>query len=209
MKLIILGFASLLTIAACNNTPEAANNIDAYGANANEIHLVVAAPLASPVEQRLWVCQGDEVYAGSNPSGYPVSIGLGQGTFEDPSNQTARSRNRAGSNLTPVGELRISNKIPGSCAEGMLTRCMQLDGVESAINDRTIRRSIYIHGTPSSNYDQLGRSASHGCIRMNQRDVVSIYNRVRVGTRVFVNSKAVDNGHPCWFTGAEDGGRAR
>jgi hypothetical protein len=209
MKAILLSLLSSLTIVSCNNADPVMSNVDAYNATAGEVHLVIAAPIASSVEQRLWVCQGDEVRVDTNPAGYPVSIGLGQGSYGDAANQTTRNRNRSGSNLTPVGELRIRRKIPGGCAQGMLTRCMQLAGKEAGINDRTINRSIFIHGTPSANYSRLGDSASHGCVRMNQRDVVSVYNRVNVGTRVYINSKAVANGHPCAFTGEEDGGLAR
>jgi len=41
-----------------------------------------------------------------------------------------------------------------------------------------------IHGTnrPSS----IGTAASHGCFRMHNRDIITLYNRVRVGTKVYI-----------------------
>ncbi|MBW6469582.1 MAG: L,D-transpeptidase, partial [Coriobacteriia bacterium] len=34
--------------------------------------------------------------------------------------------------------------------------------------------------------DSIGTAASHGCVRMLQRDVEELYELVDVGTRVFV-----------------------
>lgn len=208
-SLRLLSVLSLLVTAACSNQSETQSHTDAYGAPATETHLVVAAPLYSSADQRLWVCKGNAVETGTRPEGYPVSIGVGAGQYTDVDLQTPTNRNRGGSNLTPLGEMRISRKIDSTCGEGMLTRCMQLHGVEYGVNDRTINRSIYIHGTPSANYSRLGRSASHGCVRMNQRDVIKIYDRTKVGTRVFINSKAVHAGNPCMFTGKGDNFKAR
>jgi lipoprotein-anchoring transpeptidase ErfK/SrfK len=45
--------------------------------------------------------------------------------------------------------------------------------------------SIYrIHG--SNEPESIGHAVSSGCIRMLNEDVVDLYNRVRVGTRVVV-----------------------
>jgi lipoprotein-anchoring transpeptidase ErfK/SrfK len=47
-------------------------------------------------------------------------------------------------------------------------------------------RSIGIHGTPDA--ASIGYSASHGCIRLRIRDAEWLFERVRVGTPVFVVS---------------------
>lgn len=46
------------------------------------------------------------------------------------------------------------------------------------------RGNYAIHGTndPSS----IGHFVSHGCIRMHNRDIRDLYNRVNIGTQVFV-----------------------
>jgi lipoprotein-anchoring transpeptidase ErfK/SrfK len=44
--------------------------------------------------------------------------------------------------------------------------------------------SVGFHGTKS--IDSLGRSASHGCVRMAPADVIDLYQRVEVGTPVVV-----------------------
>ncbi len=41
-----------------------------------------------------------------------------------------------------------------------------------------------IHGTDS--IDSLGTAASHGCVRMAVPDVIDLYDRVSVGTKVVV-----------------------
>jgi lipoprotein-anchoring transpeptidase ErfK/SrfK len=44
--------------------------------------------------------------------------------------------------------------------------------------------AVGFHGTKS--IDSLGRSASHGCVRMAPGDVIDLYSRVEVGTPVYV-----------------------
>jgi lipoprotein-anchoring transpeptidase ErfK/SrfK len=45
--------------------------------------------------------------------------------------------------------------------------------------------SLYrIHGTNEP--ETIGRDVSSGCIRMMNDDVIDLYNRVRVGTKVIV-----------------------
>ena len=46
----------------------------------------------------------------------------------------------------------------------------------------TMRRFIYIHGTPYT--DKLGEPASVGCIRMNNTDITELYELVPIGTVV-------------------------
>lgn len=44
--------------------------------------------------------------------------------------------------------------------------------------------AVGFHGTKS--IDSLGRSASHGCVRMSPGDVIDLYKRVDIGTTVYV-----------------------
>ena len=43
-----------------------------------------------------------------------------------------------------------------------------------------------IHGTHIYNEDSVGQAVSHGCVRMNNEDLVKLYPLVPVGTPVFV-----------------------
>ena len=49
---------------------------------------------------------------------------------------------------------------------------------------------VLIHGTRASG--SIGRSASHGCIRMHMRDVEDLFERVEVGTPVYIIKSAGD-----------------
>ena len=68
----------------------------------------------------------------------------------------------------------------------ILTRILWLSGTEIGKNRLgpvdTMRRYIYIHGTPDT--DQLGSPSSIGCIRMANRDIVELFELVEAGTVV-------------------------
>ena len=68
----------------------------------------------------------------------------------------------------------------------ILTRILWLSGSEPGFNrlgeNDTMRRCIYIHGTPDS--AQLGAPGSHGCIRMRNADLVELFDLVPAGTPV-------------------------
>ncbi|MCS7062708.1 MAG: L,D-transpeptidase [Methylacidiphilales bacterium] len=65
----------------------------------------------------------------------------------------------------------------------ILTRILWLAGLEER-NKTTYERYIYIHGTADEQH--LGAPRSMGCIRMSNDDVLDLYDRVEVGTRVWI-----------------------
>jgi L,D-transpeptidase YbiS len=72
----------------------------------------------------------------------------------------------------------------------ILTRIIWLSGLEIGANRLgdvdTMRRYIYIHGTPDSEPMQI--PMSHGCIRMRNRDVIELFDMVEIGTAVDIVS---------------------
>jgi lipoprotein-anchoring transpeptidase ErfK/SrfK len=87
----------------------------------------------------------------------------------------------------PTGEIydeALARRHPGR--DWILTRILWLRGLEPGRNAGegcdTRARYIYIHGTPDSAV--LGRPGSRGCIRMRNADIVALFDRVEVGTRV-------------------------
>lgn len=68
----------------------------------------------------------------------------------------------------------------------ILTRILWLSGLEPGRNRLrevdTMRRYIYIHGTPDET--RLGASGSHGCIRMGNSDIIELFDAVPAGTEV-------------------------
>ena len=70
----------------------------------------------------------------------------------------------------------------------ILSRILWLTGTEPGLNRGgecdSLRRYIYIHGTPDS--EPVGIPRSHGCIRMRNRDVIDLARRVGSGTPVLI-----------------------
>lgn len=66
------------------------------------------------------------------------------------------------------------------------TRILWLQGLEPGVNQGkgidSHARYIYIHGTPEEGL--IGQPASHGCIRMYNRDVIELFDAVQEGTLV-------------------------
>lgn len=87
----------------------------------------------------------------------------------------------------PTGErwtLELHARYPGR--DWMLTRILWLSGCEPGFNRLgdvdTMRRYIYIHGSPDT--AKMGKPGSIGCIRMRNRDVVELFELVPPGTSV-------------------------
>jgi lipoprotein-anchoring transpeptidase ErfK/SrfK len=70
----------------------------------------------------------------------------------------------------------------------ILTRIFQLEGLEPGRNKGgdvdTLERYIYIHGTPDST--PLGKTGSHGCIRMNNEEIIELGYWVTTDTLVYI-----------------------
>lgn len=71
----------------------------------------------------------------------------------------------------------------------ILTRILWLSGTEVGRNRLgdvdTMRRYIYIHGTPE--VEPMGVPGSHGCIRMRNDDVIILFDLTPAGTRVDIH----------------------
>ncbi len=91
----------------------------------------------------------------------------------------------------PTGEIytpELATQYPDR--DWILTRILWLSGLEKGHNRLgdvdTMRRYIYIHGTPDS--EPMGVPRSHGCIRMRNTDIITLFDLVHVGTRVFIHN---------------------
>jgi hypothetical protein len=110
-----------------------------------------------------------------------------------------------GSYKTPLGRLRVCDKIGGGLALGavmkhrnatgeilpvnapgrdpIVTRIIWLDGLEQG-NANARARGIYIHGTVEE--DRIGQPVSYGCIRMRSRDVVELFDLLPLEAEVVI-----------------------
>ena len=95
-----------------------------------------------------------------------------------------RGRRPTGEVWTP--ELAAAN--PGR--DWILTRILWLSGTEPGFNRLgevdSMRRYIYIHGTPDS--EPMGVPLSIGCVRMRNRDVAELFELVPAGTAVDIRA---------------------
>ena len=87
----------------------------------------------------------------------------------------------------PTGEVyspELAARCPGR--DWILTRILWLSGCEPGFNRLgkvdTMRRFIYIHGSPDSAI--MGKPGSIGCVRMHNRDLVELFDLVPAGTPV-------------------------
>ena len=87
----------------------------------------------------------------------------------------------------PTGEVwtpELHTRFPGR--DWILTRILWLSGCERGRNRLgdvdTMRRYVYIHGTPDS--AELGKPGSIGCIRMRNRDIAELFELVAPYTEV-------------------------
>lgn len=161
--------------------------------NVSESDTIIVVKIS---EQKLYLLKGN----GDIIIHYPVSTskyGIG---------------NSAGSNKTPLGTHKIAQKIGKNVPSGTIfksrintkkltpiyidpvdvpndyvtTRIMWLEGMENGINKGkdidSFKRFIYIHGTPEEGL--IGKPASHGCIRMKNKDVIELFDKVNTSTIV-------------------------
>jgi L,D-transpeptidase YbiS len=125
---------------------------------------------------------GEENGSFCTPRGKHVvraKIGAGQ-----PENAVFVQRRPTGEVFTP----QLGAQHPGR--DWILTRILWLSGCESGYNRSgscdTMRRYIYIHGTPDST--PLGKPGSRGCVRMRNTELVELFELVRAGTEVEIRA---------------------
>lgn len=87
----------------------------------------------------------------------------------------------------PTGEIytpELGAAFPGR--DWILTRILWLSGCEPGFNRLgnrdTMRRYIYLHGTPDSTV--LGKPGSKGCVRLRNADLLELFDLIAVGTEV-------------------------
>ena len=125
---------------------------------------------------------------------YPVSTakaGVGEisGSFQTPRGRhIIRAKIGAGMPANtvfvrrrPTGEIwtpQLAEQFPGR--DWILTRILWLSGCQPGHNRLgcvdTMRRYVYIHGSPDN--AEMGVPGSHGCVRMRNADIVELFDYV-------------------------------
>ncbi len=123
---------------------------------------------------------GERINSECTPRGWHrIRARIGRGC---PENTVFVGRRPTGEIYTPA----LKQQHPGR--DWILTRILWLCGEEPGRNRLgevdSMRRYIYIHGAPDE--DRMGVPSSHGCVKMTNREVIALFNRVPVGTRVLI-----------------------
>ena len=145
--------------------------------------------------QRLELLEGARVLAAWAISTAAKGPGEREGSEQTPRGlHEIRAKIGAGA---PAGAVFVARRATGEVCtpesvraepgrDWMLSRILWLRGLEVGRNRRgnvdSMRRYIYIHGTPDE--AALGSPASHGCVRMRNADVIELFDLVEPGTRV-------------------------
>ena len=151
--------------------------------------------------QRLYCIGDDDIILNE----YPVStsrfgVGNQSGSFKTPSGVHSIAQKIGGGctinevfvGRQPMGllnELKRANKtLPDDIIS---SRILWLRGVQPGINQGdgidSYQRYIYIHGTAEE--DKIGFPASHGCVRMRNKDVIELFDLVDEGYKVDIQEK--------------------
>ncbi|MGR3914259.1 MAG: L,D-transpeptidase [Gammaproteobacteria bacterium] len=124
---------------------------------------------------------GEQTGSECTPRGrHVVRAMIGRGA---PAGSVFVSRRPTGEIFTPALRARAPRR------DWILTRILWLSGCEIGRNRLgavdSMRRYIYIHGAPDD--VDFGRPGSHGCIRMRNRDVAALFERVSTGMPVQID----------------------
>jgi lipoprotein-anchoring transpeptidase ErfK/SrfK len=121
---------------------------------------------------------GEQNGSGKTPRGkHTIRAKIGEGL---PINTVFKGRRPTGEIYTPELGLAFPNR------DWILTRILWLSGLEIGKNRLgevdTMRRYIYLHGTSEENL--IGKPRSHGCIRLKNEALISLFSKVKPGTAV-------------------------
>lgn len=142
---------------------------------------------------------------GREVSCYPISTSKNGAGELNGSNCTPRGlhviRAKIGAGL-PVNTVFVDRRPTGKIytpelarlhpnRDWILTRILWLSGCEVGFNRLgqvdTMRRYIYVHGSPDS--VEMSKPGSIGCIRMRNQDLLEIFDKVVVGTSVEIRER--------------------
>jgi lipoprotein-anchoring transpeptidase ErfK/SrfK len=168
----LFSLSIVLSIAAEGEqglTSEAVNSQPANGANLESSRTSVSLETRLVLklkERRVYVYQGKQAVAS-----YPVAIG--KKGWE-----------------TPKGNFQVIQMIKNPSWQHPWNGKIFPPGPDNPLGERWIgfwtdgKNFIGFHGTPGEHL--IGRAVSHGCVRMRNRDVKALFQKVKMGTPVIV-----------------------
>lgn len=148
-------------------------------------------------QQKLFMIEGEQVVAEFDVSTARNGLGGQIGSQKTPPGLHI-VKEKVGENV-PVGGIIREKVYTGETAniergavrvsgDFITTRLFHLAGMEPGVNrdgeKDSYRRGIMIHGTPEEGL--IGQPVSHGCIRMTNADVLTLFSMVDSGTYVVI-----------------------
>lgn len=151
----------------------------------------------SAKQQKMYLIQQDSIL-----KTYPISTakkGIGNRANSQKTPSGLHSIKKKYGSDVPIGGILKSRVYTNKIAtiytdkvtaptDDVTSRIMWLQGEERGVNKGkgidSYKRYIYIHGTPEEGL--IGNPASHGCIRMKNKDVIELFDIVKTGTPVLI-----------------------
>lgn len=128
-----------------------------------------------------------------NPESGPTSTGLMRVSGFLGVGEPVGTVFEKGKKVTRDGKTKIVLPADKSKTAYMTTRIIYLEGLQDE-NKNVRSRGIYIHGTNKE--ANLGKKASHGCIRVSNQNAVWLADNIPVGTLVYVFGNPVETNPP-------------
>ncbi len=201
LKLILIG---VIANPYAGNAPSQASPLvlrinsyvtENYQSGVSNEYILVSVPT-----QTLYVVENSEVTAAYKISTAKEGVGNTIGSHQTPLGlHTIIKKIGDGSDLGTIIKQGVATALkadiitePISIDTDLLTtRVLWLAGTEDGINKNqdvdSLSRGIMIHGTPEEGL--IGTPASHGCIRLANKDVVELFGQISTGTSVIIENE--------------------
>ena len=196
MGKIIFSFLLTISLAWAQNPVQTANNYTYAKKNTTYNELLYVSVKAQKIYHiinneviKIYIISTAEKGTGNIKNSYQTPLGLH--SIKEKHGDNTPLNGRMISRIFYGQIATVYNDSSRSKTDDVTTRILWLSGEEEGVNKGgnvdSYQRYIYIHGT--SEEGRLGTPASHGCIRMNNKDVLKLYNKIAVGTKVLILDK--------------------
>lgn len=143
---------------------------------------------------------------------FPVSTARNGAGEQEGSGCTPRGLHRVRARIgegQPMGAVYVGRRPTGEIwspalarqhpqRDWILTRILWLCGEQPGFNrggkQDSQRRYIYLHGTPED--QPMGVALSHGCVRLRNADMLTLFELTPVGCRVEIHEQAIEPFNP-------------
>ncbi len=190
--------SSLLMLTSSANTPD----IKAFQPIINDLKQRFPNSPQDPIivisagEQKLYLIKNNKVVASHLISTAEAGIGSQRGSNKTPlgvhrvsqkfgENAEAGTIFRARQNTQKIAKI-LTQAGARSNADNVTSRILWLSGLEPGVNKggKVDSHARYIYIHGTDEEGRLGKPASHGCIRMKNTAVIDLFKQVPVGTLV-------------------------